>query len=186
MQGSQGCVRELDLTLHQQMVQKQEESSDVATTSLSSSGRIVLSASSVSMIPLQVWRPRFRSPLYLNRAVKTHFSWLTARDPLQRLLSAYRDKFFLNGNKRYEQEKVERWYKMYGRKIIEKYRTDTPEEVQYQKAPTFKEFVQFLVDTPVSQYDPHWKPMFIQCLPCHIQVHDQLQHQYHLRHCSTE
>ena len=34
-----------------------------------------------------------------------------------------RDKFFLNGKAKYEQEKVERWYKRFGRKIIEKYRT---------------------------------------------------------------
>ena len=41
---------------------------------------------------------------------------------------------------------------------------------KYEKSPTFKEFISFLVNTPVSQYDPHWKPMYIQCLPCHIQV----------------
>ena len=59
-------------------------------------------------------------------------------------------------------------------------------EAKYKKAPTFKEFVSFLVDTPVdpvtkydvpdlynvlcqvSEYDPHWRPMYMQCLPCHI------------------
>ena len=59
-------------------------------------------------------------------------------------------------------------------------------EAKYKKAPTFKEFVSFLVNTPVTQwqdmicqicimvcvqvseYDPHWRPMYVQCLPCHI------------------
>ena len=58
-------------------------------------------------------------------------------------------------------------------------------EAKYKKAPTFKEFVSFLVDTTVdpveimmrqicialcqvSEYDPHWRPMYMQCLPCHI------------------
>ena len=65
----------------------------------------------------------------------------------------------------------------------------TVTEEKYRKAPTFEEFIRFLVDLPVrqywdeewgewsecllftwqlSEYDPHWRPMFIQCLPCHI------------------
>ena len=38
----------------------------------------------------KVWRPRFRSRAYLSRAARTHFSWVTVRQPLERLLSAYR------------------------------------------------------------------------------------------------
>ena len=72
---------------------------------------------------LQKWRPRNRSPSFWSAAARTHFSWVTVRHPLERLLSAYRDKFFLNGKAKYEQEKVERLYKRFGRKIIEKYRT---------------------------------------------------------------
>ena len=38
-------------------------------------------------------------------------------------LSAYRDKFFLNGAAKYEQDKVQRWYNWYGRNIIQNYRS---------------------------------------------------------------
>ena len=38
-------------------------------------------------------------------------------------LSAYRDKFFLNGDAKYEHAKVRRWYMRYGAKIIRMYRT---------------------------------------------------------------
>ena len=38
-------------------------------------------------------------------------------------LSAHRDKFFLNGDAKYEHDKVQRWYNWYGRNIIQKYRS---------------------------------------------------------------
>ena len=38
-------------------------------------------------------------------------------------LFACRDKFFLNGAAKYEQDKVQRWYNWYGRDIIKKYRS---------------------------------------------------------------
>ena len=50
---------------------------------------------------------------------------MTVRHPLERLLSAYRDKFFLNGDAKYEHAKVRRWYMRYGAKIIRMYRTGT-------------------------------------------------------------
>ena len=72
---------------------------------------------------LQKWRPRNRSPSFWGTAAQTHFSWVTVRHPLERLLSAYRDKFFLNGDAKYEHAKVRRWYMRYGAKIIRMYRT---------------------------------------------------------------
>ena len=72
---------------------------------------------------LQKWRPRNRSASFWSTAAQTHFSWVTVRHPLERLLSAYRDKFFLNGDAKYEHAKVRRWYMRYGAKIIRMYRT---------------------------------------------------------------
>lgn len=34
--------------------------------------------------------------------------------------------------------------------------------------PTFREFIQYLLDTDVEEYDEHWKPIFLLCTPCHI------------------
>ena len=39
---------------------------------------------------------------------------------------------------------------MYGKKIITKYRTEEVTDSKYANAPTFKEFITFLVNTPVS------------------------------------
>ena len=34
--------------------------------------------------------------------------------------------------------------------------------------PTFKQFVQFLLATPVMGYDPHWFPYWLTCSPCSV------------------
>jgi hypothetical protein len=47
------------------------------------------------------WAPRRRSAAYIRAIARTHFSFLTTRHPFERLLSAYRDKFFPNGPAKY-------------------------------------------------------------------------------------
>ena len=39
----------------------------------------------------------------------------------------------------------------------------------------------------VSRYDPHWKPMYIQCLPCHIPVSISMliKNRLQIQHCSV-
>jgi len=115
------------------------------------------------------WLPKYRTAKYINNISKTHFNFVTIRHPFERILSAYRDKFFLNGNAKFEQDKVERWYKKFGQTILKNYRKTTPSDPKYNKAPTFREFVEYLVDLPISKFDDHWKPMYMQCMPCHIQ-----------------
>ena len=36
------------------------------------------------------------------------------------------------------------------------------------KEPSFVEFVSYLVETPLTHYDEHWKPIFLLCPPCHF------------------
>ena len=37
-----------------------------------------------------------------------------------------------------------------------------------KKEPSFVEFVEYLIKTPVTKYDEHWKPQFLLCPPCHF------------------
>lgn len=41
--------------------------------------------------------------------------------------------------------------------------------------PSFGEFVDYLIDTPVWEYDEHWLPYYITCTPCH-QRYDIIMH----------
>ena len=81
----------------------------------------------------------------------------------------FRDKFFLNGDYDCERKKVARWYLKHGKDIITKYRKTTPTDPKYKKAPTFREFIEYFVDLPFKKFDSHWIPMYIQCMPCHIE-----------------
>ena len=53
-----------------------------------------------------------------------YFSFLTVRHPFERLLSAYRDKFFTLSESSRERNKAEKFYHLYGRKIIQNFRVD--------------------------------------------------------------
>lgn len=50
------------------------------------------------------------------------FSFLTVRHPFERLLSAYRDKFFVLTQSDMEKNKADKFYHLYGRKIIQTFR----------------------------------------------------------------
>ena len=53
-----------------------------------------------------------------------YFSFLTVRHPFERILSAYRDKFFSLSEAKGEKIKAAKFYSLYGRKILSRYRTD--------------------------------------------------------------
>uniref|UniRef100_A0AAV2LU26 Carbohydrate sulfotransferase n=1 Tax=Knipowitschia caucasica TaxID=637954 RepID=A0AAV2LU26_KNICA len=84
-----------------------------------------------------------------------------AREPMERLVSAYRDKFE-NPNKHY--------HSIYGRPIITKYRTHpSAEALNTGDGVSFAEFVQYLLDVhrPVGM-DIHWNLVENLCHPCLI------------------
>ena len=97
----------------------------------------------------------------IDRRLKTYKKFMTYRDPLTRLVSAYYDKFVTPG----------RVYQMrYGRKIIAKYRPGASNEsLSTGSDVTFKEFVQFVLDGVEKKrpwMDPHWMPASLFCQPC--------------------
>ena len=52
---------------------------------------------------------------------------------------------------RFEKEKAERWYNWYGKTILAGYRREPPPDGKYKKAPTFKEFIRYLVELPLGE-----------------------------------
>ena len=39
---------------------------------------------------------------------------------------------------------------------------------RYRKVPTFSEFVDYLLETEVEDYNEHWLPFYLLCTPCHL------------------
>ena len=113
--------------------------------------------------------PRPKSLLELRNIQTKSFSFMTVRHPFDRLLSAYRDKFFRLDNSSEEDTKATKFYTLYGSSIIKTYRKEPPQNIMYNNVPTFKEFVSYLLETSVATYNEHWLPYFLLCTPCHVQ-----------------
>ncbi|XP_061468785.1 carbohydrate sulfotransferase 9-like [Rhineura floridana] len=87
----------------------------------------------------------------LNNCTKVMFT----RHPLERLVSAYRDKL-LHSDEPYYVSVAKEIKTLFGGG------QHTSEEV------TFQEFVNFIVTRTPNYLDIHWKPMFMLCDPCNI------------------
>jgi hypothetical protein len=135
--------------------------------------------------PLELARKRFPRPNLedLNEALENSISFLFVREPFERLLSAYRNKM---------EEGKNTYYKLLGDQIVKRFRTQRPNKklvnfvVNYiftifitcsnlflketSSGPTFKEFLQFLVQHYQSggRFDEHWSPIAQFCTPCSI------------------
>ncbi|XP_054673869.1 carbohydrate sulfotransferase 9 isoform X1 [Grus americana] len=93
----------------------------------------------------------------LNTYTKTIF----VRDPMERLVSAFRDKF---------EHPNSYYHPVFGKAIIKKYRQNANEEaLKTGSGVKFKEFIQYLLDShrPVGM-DIHWEQVSKLCYPCLI------------------
>ncbi|XP_069957017.1 uncharacterized protein [Cherax quadricarinatus] len=126
--------------------------------------------------PIQLARKRYSRPSVeeLQRAMNSSqqpLSFMIARHPLKRLVSAYRDKI-LSGN---------RYFSKLSRSIMKQYPELRAEKVASKSSwavfgksvpqpmvPSFPQFIQFLIDehTKGVKLDEHWIPMNEFCTPC--------------------
>ncbi|XP_061744010.1 carbohydrate sulfotransferase 14-like [Nerophis ophidion] len=97
-------------------------------------------------------------PEEIRYRLKHYFKFMFVRDPMDRLLSAYRNKF----------GEMESYQKKYGVEIIKRYRKGRP----LDNSPitgddvTFAEFVRYLLDEDAEHMNEHWMPMYNLCQPC--------------------
>ncbi|XP_072255007.1 carbohydrate sulfotransferase 9-like [Pyxicephalus adspersus] len=87
----------------------------------------------------------------------TYTKVMIVRDPLERVVSAYRDKFLHNDDIYYSKTVTD----------IIKRRLEI--DVNSTNKITFQEFVRFITIENPKYRDTHWKPMFQLCDPCKIQ-----------------
>ncbi|KAL0155080.1 hypothetical protein M9458_049343, partial [Cirrhinus mrigala] len=93
------------------------------------------------------------------RRLKTYTKVLFLREPFERLVSAFRDKF---------ESPNSYYHPVFGKPIISKYRSNaTQHALRTGAGVTFKEFIQYLLDVhrPVGM-DIHWEPVGHLCSPC--------------------
>ncbi|XP_028300323.1 carbohydrate sulfotransferase 14 [Gouania willdenowi] len=95
----------------------------------------------------------------IDYRLKHYFKFTFVREPMERLLSAYRNKF----------GEVESYQRNYGVEIIKRYRNGgLADESERGDDVTFLEYVRYLLDEDVEQMNEHWMPMYNLCQPCAI------------------
>ena len=96
------------------------------------------------------------------------FRFMVVRHPFERILSAYRDK--LEDLARDIDARDGFYYTMYGKHIVAEYRQqeakNSTEKEKLGREPTWREFVTYLLNTPVTKFDEHWMPIWMLCSPC--------------------
>lgn len=111
-----------------------------------------------------------RHLIYLHRLehkeivhrLNTYFKFVFVREPFERLLSAFRNKFVAQTNSSLYFKNV------FGRKIINKYRLDSNGPNKGDNV-TFEEFVRYLTDPNKSvPMNEHWERFYKLCHPCWI------------------
>ncbi|XP_031438812.1 carbohydrate sulfotransferase 11 isoform X2 [Clupea harengus] len=100
----------------------------------------------------------------INRRLKGYLKFLFVREPFERLVSAYRNKFTLRYNTSF--------HRRYGTKIVRRYRQNATDEAMRSGADvSFREFAEYLTD-PATQRDgplnEHWQTVHSLCHPCLI------------------
>ena len=112
---------------------------------------------------------------------------MVVRHPFERLLSAYRDKledlsrdieardgyYFTMYGKQVQYSTaqystVRYYFTMYGKQIVADYRDKADTNLTRVLEPTWREFVTYILNTPVTKFDEHWMPMWMLCSPCII------------------
>ena len=102
------------------------------------------------------------SPDERDHILKTFFKFLFVRNPLARILSAYKNKF---------QDKNGQFQVKYGRDIVRRYRKlSIPTNEVKGNDVTLQEFVRYLIDKGnyVQNMNEHWMPMYELCQPCYV------------------
>ncbi|KAK4327692.1 hypothetical protein Pmani_001843 [Petrolisthes manimaculis] len=135
-------------------------------------------------------KTRSKGPERENQTMGAPVKFLFVRHPFRRIVSAYRDKL----EDSYKHEDGLYFYKTFGRNIVQKFgwrgrplkndvakgrKNDvgkgeiialealaTAEEEK--REPKFTEFVDYLINTSLDDFDEHWKPITLLCQVCSI------------------
>ena len=91
-------------------------------------------------------------------ALSSSLVFTIVRHPLERLVSAYRDKFEFA-------KKFAYIYNHYAHQVL----NTTAAGSRTSRRPSFSDFVNYLLRTPVDQYNDHWVPYWLHCHLCEVE-----------------
>lgn len=98
-------------------------------------------------------------PEEIRFRLKHYFKFMFVREPMERLLSAYKNKF----------GEIVSYQKKYGVEIIKRYRKGRAKDAPVTGDDvTFAEFVRYLLDEDVERMNEHWMPVYNLCQPCAV------------------
>ncbi len=90
--------------------------------------------------------------------IHTYTKYIFVRNPYARLLSAYRDKFVAE---------TDYGYKVFSEIMLQKMRGENYKQTSRANVTmTFREFIGYILN--MNEFDGHWSPYQLQCLPCKI------------------
>jgi len=98
------------------------------------------------------------NPEEIDYRLKNYFKFMFVRHPLNRLFSAWDNKFHNN---------IPKMHKLFGVLIVEKYRKNPPAHPQGNDV-TLVEYFKYLVNTSNTELNEHWVPSFELCQPCYV------------------
>ena len=97
-------------------------------------------------------------PLAVKRKLNEYYKFMFVREPLVRILSAYKDKFLLNNTS---------FHKSYGRKIVKGVRKNAAANSKGDDV-SLQEFLQYVAESRVEDMNEHWMPFYELCQPCAV------------------
>ena len=92
--------------------------------------------------------------------IKNFYKFMITRDPFERLVSAYRNKW--------QNPRNIELHANLGRAIIEKYRYNNKKKAKTGDDMTFTEYARYLIDNPSREVNEHWMHFEDLCRPCNI------------------
>lgn len=109
-------------------------------------------------------------PDQIRYRLQHYFKFMFVREPMERLLSAYRNKF----------GEIESYQRKYGVEIVKRYRKKASKHsLVAGDDVTFAEFVRYLLDEDVERMNEHWMPVYNLCQPCAVS-YDYIGYYEHL------
>ena len=101
-----------------------------------------------------------------NKILREYYKMMVVRNPLERLLSGYRDKLCLGMKNRndFPYDIIQDIMKKYRSDDYVKWLADTTTHYVV----TFSDFIQYVIDTPDKELNIHFRPMINLCQPCTV------------------